>query len=35
MLTETVLAMVFVGDFAAIAASPLPTWPLSILRESR
>ena len=22
MLTETVLAMVFVGDFAAIAASP-------------
>jgi hypothetical protein len=32
MLTETVLAMVFVGDFAAIAASPLP---LSILRESR
>lgn len=30
MLTETVLTMVFVGDFAAIAAVPLLTWPSSL-----
>jgi hypothetical protein len=33
MLTETVLTMVFVGDFAAIATLVPLTWPSSVFSK--